>query len=369
MNVAILGAGGMGCGVINDVKKLPLVQTVTAYDINPVRLDFATEKCQVRTTDRLENILADDSIELVFVTASNDAHAPLVIQSLEAGKSVMCEKPMATTLDDARAMVDAAERHHAFLQIGFELRYSRLYSTVKSWIDAGLLGDVINTHCYYICSEFHGKGSWRNKLATGGSMFGEKLSHYVDLPRWWVGAPVRETYAVCAPNVVPYYEVRDNYYATYRFSNGAVSHLTFMMAVGETFHGDPLQDHLEQQIEDGHALRYMIVGTKGAVETDVFRRSIKRWEFGDSPECFTSSWVEHLHWDISDDHEYYHNTRGQTADIVYRVANNLPPMTSPRDSLETMTLCAAIDQSADLGRPVLLEEMMPIMQNAHAHAC
>jgi len=43
-------------------------------------------------------------------------------------------------------------------------------------------------------------------------MFGEKLSHYVDLPRWWVGSPVTEVHSVCAPNLVPYYEVRDNYY-------------------------------------------------------------------------------------------------------------------------------------------------------------
>jgi predicted dehydrogenase len=57
------------------------------------------------------------------------------------------------------------------------LRYSKLYTAIKDWADQGLLGQVVNTQCSYFCSEFHKKGSWRNKKATGGSMFGEKLSH------------------------------------------------------------------------------------------------------------------------------------------------------------------------------------------------
>jgi len=61
----------------------------------------------------------------------------------------------------------------------------------------------VNTQFTYICSEFHRKGSWRNHKATGGSMFGEKLSHYVDLPRWWIGADIDTVFSVCAPNIIP----------------------------------------------------------------------------------------------------------------------------------------------------------------------
>lgn len=188
-------------------------------------------------------------------------------------------------------------------------------------------------------------------------MFGEKLSHYVDLPRWWIGADVADVSSMCAPNVIPYYEVRDNYYTTYRFTNGAVSQLTFMMAPGATFRGDPLQDVVSQQQGDGHALRYLVVGTKGAVETDVFYRTIKRWEFGDSPECFTSDWVETLTWDPAEDHRYFHNTQDQTHDIVHRVKEDLPPKTSARDAYETMKLCFAAELSADRGERVGLAEV------------
>lgn len=357
MKVGVLGAGGMGETVISHLRECEGVEEIVAMDIRPERVAELKEKHGVEAFTELEAILSDDEVPLVFITSANHAHKDLTLASLAAGKAVMCEKPMAVTLADARAMVEAAESREAFLQIGFELRYSKLYTKVKEWIDAGLLGEVNNSHCYYICSEFHHKGSWRNKKATGGSMFGEKLSHYVDLPRWWIGSEVTDVSSVCAPNVIPYYEVHDNYHTTYRFANGAVSHLTFMMAPGATFRGDPLSDVVGQQRGDGHNLRYLVVGTGGAAETDVFARTLKRWEFGDSPECLTSTWVEDLTWDPSEDHLYFHNTLDQTRDIVRRVQEGLPPATPARDAYETMRLCFAAEESADRGERVRMDEM------------
>ncbi|OPZ26638.1 MAG: 1,5-anhydro-D-fructose reductase [Lentisphaerae bacterium ADurb.BinA184] len=348
MKAAVLGIGGMGMGVMATCRDCGRLAGVVGYDIAGTQIALACERGFVATTD-LDGILNDPAVGVVFVTASNNAHKPLVMAALRAGKAVMCEKPIATTLEDAREMVDEAERRGLFFQIGFELRYSKLYTTIKNWIDQGLLGPVMNTQCTYICSEFHNKGSWRNRLSTGGGMFGEKLSHYVDLPRWWIGSPVTEVHSVCAPNVVPYYEVRDNYHTVYRFANGAVSELTFHMAVGETFAGDPLRDQLDQQKDDGHALRYLIVGTRGAAATDVFFRRIKRWEFGDSPTGMTSKWVEDITWNPKDDQEYYHNTHGQNLDIICRVLAGQPPRHPARDAYETMRLVEAAERSADSG--------------------
>lgn len=354
MKAAVLGIGGMGMGAMSVCRDSGLLDGVIGVDVDARRIAHAVKQ-GFEATDNLKKALADKKVGLVFVTASNNAHKPLVLAALNAGKAVMCEKPIATTLDDAREMVELSERKDLFFQIGFELRYSKLYMQIKEWIDQGLLGQVMNTHCYYICSEFHGKGSWRNKLSSGGGMFGEKLSHYVDLPRWWIGAPATEVYSACAPNVIPYYEVRDNYHTTYRFSNGAVSQLTFHMAVGETFAGDPLRDYIEQQQEDGHALRYLIVGTKGAASTDVFFRKLKRWEFGDSPKCMTSKLVENLTWDLKEDQVYYHNSNGQNIEIIKQVLAGRPPHFPARDAYETMRLVEATERSADTGEIIKME--------------
>ena len=356
MKAAVLGVGGMGVGAMKTCKGSGLLDGVVGYDNNPQRLAHLRER-GFEVSDNLDAVLGDPAVGMVFVTASNGAHMPLVMAALKANKAVMCEKPIATTLRDSKAMVEEAERRNLFFQIGFELRYSKLYMRIKEWIDNGLLGDVMNTHCYYICSEFHQKDSWRNKLSSGGGMFGEKLSHYVDLPRWWIGSKVKDVFSVCAPNIVPYYEVRDNYHTTYRFENGAVSHLTFHMAVGETFQGDPLQDLIGQQKEDGHALRFLVVGTKGAASTDVFFRKLKRWEFGDSPKSMTSKWVEDLTWDPKEDLEYYHNSHGQNLDIIRRVLDGKPPSTPARDAYDTMRLVAAAEFSADTGSVAVIEDI------------
>ncbi len=355
MKVSVLGSGQMGESVIQHLLPSPEVQEITAYDVNAERLQELKDKYGIQVTDDLDQVLSNKAIELVFIASPNHTHKSLAIQCMEAGKAVLCEKPMANTYEDAKELVEKSEELGAFLQIGFECRYSKLYTTVKEWIDAGLLGDVVNTHTNYVSSEFHHKDNWRNKKATGGSMFNEKLCHYVDLPRWWIGSKVKDVISICSPNVIPYYEVRDNYHTTYRFENGAVSHLTFMMIVGAMFQGDPDKNVVDQQQGDGHELRCLIVGTKGAAEVDVFKRSIKRWEFRDGPKCLESHWVDTQYYPAEEEHKYTHNTNDQSLDIVRRVANGLPPMTPARDSLDSMALCFAAELSADTGDIVSIE--------------
>jgi predicted dehydrogenase len=357
MKIGILGAGDMGATVVGHLKETPQVSALVAYDIAEERLRALRDTHGVPGSTRLRDILDDPAVKLVFVTAANHAHRELAIQSLEAGKAVMCEKPMATTLADARAMVETAERLQAFFQIGFELRYSKLYTKIKEWVDAGLLGQVVSTHCLYGSSAYP-RGTWRNTWREGGDTFGERLSHYVDLTRWWVGSHVTNVYSACAPNVVPYTEVRDNYHTTYRFANGAVGHVSYYMNFPATYRGDLRAANItDLQVGDGHELRYLVVGTQGAAEADVFLRRIKRWQFQDTPELMTSDWVENLTWDPTEDYFYYHNTTDQTRDIVRRVASGLPPLTPARDAYETMRLCFAAEASADTGRVVQLKDL------------
>jgi predicted dehydrogenase len=357
IEVAILGCGQMGQNVVRTLENSPRVRGITGFDPKPQRLEELNKAFGVKTAHGIEEVLQNPEIELVFVTASNNAHKDLAVAALEAGKAVMCEKPRAPTIRDAEAMVQAAERTNGFLQIGFELRYSHLYTTVKDWIDRGLLGRVLNTQCTYATSAWGRHDVWRVASKTSGGMFGEKLSHYVDLVRWWIGDEVEEVYATCAPNLIPYYEVHDNYHCTYRFRSGAVSELTFMMGPAATFKGDPLQNAVSQQSGDGHVLRYMICGEKGAAETDVFPRTIKRWEFGEDDYGQTSAWVQSETWDPKRDFAYFHNTHDQALDIVRRVADGEPPSINPRDALETTRFCFAAELSAAERRPVRLDEI------------
>lgn len=348
IKVGLAGLGNMGLKILPSILAAPEVIAVCGFDPSPEKRSAATERFGIATTDCYETLLNDPSVRLIFIAAPNEHHAALSIAALESGKAVLCEKPMATTFADAQKMQATAQRLGGFLQIGFELRYSQLYCWVKERIDAGLIGRVTNAQCTYICSEFHGRHSWRNRHSSGGGMFGEKLCHYIDLPRWWINEEVTGITSISAPNVVPYYEVRDNYHTTLRFASGAVSHLTFMMPVASTLRHDPLQNHISMHSDDGHELRYLLYGPKGAIETDVFKRRFRRWEFRDSEAGLTSAVVEDLTWDATEaeDNRFVHNTSTQTRDVIYRVTNGLPPYTAPEDSLETMRLVFAAETGA-----------------------
>jgi predicted dehydrogenase len=305
-------------------------------------------------TSRLSAILENPEIKLVSIASINAAHAEQTELALEAGKAVVCEKPMGETVAEARRMVDAQARTGGFLQIGFELHYSELYRRVKQWIDAGLIGEVVNTHCRYYCSEFHKKDTWRSKSA--GTLIGEKLSHYLDLQRWWTGSSVTEVYSMHAPNTVPYYNHPDNHQISMRFANDAIAQLNFVMHIGETDRDDPLRDTMVKQQDDGHALQYHVFGTEGAIETDVFRRRLRRWRFSDGPKQLVSKIVETVTYEKGEDNAWIHNTHGQNVHLAEVIAKGLPPENPVQNSFETMLCGFAAEISERERRVVYIRE-------------
>ncbi len=355
INVAILGLGEMGATHVKAAKESPFVDRITGYEPAAERAALRGKELGIKADSNLDRILQDESIKLIYIAAANEAHMELCMRSLKSGKAVLCEKPMGITLDEAKAIIRAEKESGSFLQIGFELHYSTLYMKVKEWIDAGLIGKPLNSHCLYYCSEFHKKNTWRSK--SNGTLIGEKLSHYLDLPRWWFGKKVTEVFAISAPNFVNYFNHPDNHQINYKFEDGTISNLNFVMGIAESDEGDPLMDILEKQSDDGHALRYMIYGDRGAIETDVFRRRIRRWNFSDGPEKIESKIVEEIKWNKSEDLKWEHNVHGQNLRIAELAAKNMKPETPASDAFETMKLCFAAEISGRENRIVKLDEL------------
>jgi predicted dehydrogenase len=355
MDAAVIGLGAMGGTHVGALRASPYVGNIHGYEPDPAFAALRGKELGVLATHDFESLLRNPAIKLFSIASINAVHSEQAIAALRAGKAVMCEKPMAEDLAGARAMVDAARETGGFLQIGFELRYSRIYQLAKEWIDQGRIGDVVITHCRYYCSEFHSKGTWRSE--SPGSLIGEKLSHYIDLQRWFTGNEVEEVFSMTAPNVVDYFNHPDNHQINMRFKNGAVADLNFSMYIAESDHRDPLLEMLEKQADDGHCLQYHIIGTKGAIETDVFRRRIRRWEFSDSPERLVSKLVEKVTYTAAEDNEWIHNVHGQNLRIIELVAKGLPPETTPEDSYETMKAGFAAELSERERRVVKMSEM------------
>lgn len=356
IDVAVLGLGQMGGTHVKAAQESPYVEKIYGYEPTLERLQTRSTELGVIPAPTLEEIWNNPAIKLVYIASANASHVPLAIAALEAGKAVMCEKPMGETLAEAKAVLDVAEKTGGFLQIGFELHYSRLYQQVKEWISQGMIGEVVNIQCRYYCCEFHKKNTWRSN-STGSFLIGEKLSHYLDLQRWWFNASPENVYSVTAPNVVPYFHHHDNHQMILKFPEGKIGTLNFIMYIAETLHHDPLMDILEKQSDDGHFLQYHVCGTKGAIETDVFKRRLRRWEFSDGENTMESKIVETLTYSAQEDGEWMHNTHGQNLRIAELVAKGLPPEVSARDAYETMKLCFAAEESEKNSRIVALSEL------------
>ncbi len=354
IDVAVLGLGKMGGTHVKAAKDSPYVNRVYGYE--PEK-NFAAKRgaeLGIEATSDLGLILKNPGIRLVCIAAVNSAHAELTERALASGKAVMCEKPMGETLDEARRMISAEKSTGNFLQIGFELRYSMLYMKAKEWIDSGLIGTPVNCHCRYYCSEFHGRDSWRSRSA--GTLIGEKLSHYIDLQRWFAGDEIEEVYSFNAPNAVGYFNHPDNHQINFRFKKGSVSTLNFVMYLGEHYEADPLIDPLEKQADDGHSLEYRIMGTKGIIHTDVFRRRLRRHELSEGDKCLVNRIAEEIAYGKGEDSQWIHNTHGQNIRICELVAKGKPPETPASDSYETMKAGFAAEISEREKRIVKMEE-------------
>jgi len=348
INAAVIGLGSSGRGKVRALLQSPHIHKIIGVEVDETAAQGARGDFGIEVTDGFEETIQRPDVDWVLIATPNHLHAPQAIAAMRAGKAVLCEKPMANTLEDAREMVRVSKETGVFFQIGFECRYSKLYMMLKEKVDGGYIGQVRHIFCLFIVSAYFPRNSWRVKAKTGGNMFGEKLSHYVDLPRWWNGGEVVEIYASKAPNVVPFYEVADNYEVTYMFDNGTVSHLTYMQhAAGTTLdENDDLTAVLADQAKTGHHLRYVVVGTEGVCEASVFDRYFKFYRFHDDGRLWRTKLVETHTWIKDQDHLHFHNGTDQYLDVARRVAEGEPPFTSAEDSLKTTELCFEVEAQA-----------------------
>ena len=141
-----------------------------------------------------EDILRNPEIEAVAVATPNHLHAPIAIAALNAGKHVLLEKPMATTLADCDAIVAAAARSKAQITIGLQCRLSPLWGRIRELIDEGSIGAVQHVHVSLFRHPYRqGAAGWRYDKARVGSWILEEPVHFFDLALWYLpraGRPV-----------------------------------------------------------------------------------------------------------------------------------------------------------------------------------
>ena len=145
----MFGIGIIGCGKIAQVRHIPEyaehkdAKLLGFYDINKERAAALAQQYGGTAYATVEELLANPDIHAVSVCAANFAHAELPIAALNAGKHVLCEKPMAVTLEECEAMVEAAKKNGKFLMIGHNQRLAKAHAVARKLIVDGLIGDIV----------------------------------------------------------------------------------------------------------------------------------------------------------------------------------------------------------------------------------
>ena len=138
IRIGVIGTGSIAREHLKAYKKNPHVEVYALCDLNAELLAKRAEEFGVpaeRTFTNCEEMLKLPEIDAVSVCTWNAAHAPCSIAALNAGKHVLCEKPMAMNAEEAKAMKEAAEKNGKLLMIGFVRRYGNDCRIVKDYID------------------------------------------------------------------------------------------------------------------------------------------------------------------------------------------------------------------------------------------
>lgn len=146
LNVGIIGCGGIANGKhLPSLQKISEVNIVAFCDIEIEKAQVAAEQYGANDAKVYENyklLLENDDIDVIHVCTPNSSHKALTVASLDAGKHVMCEKPMAKTTEEAKEMIEAAKRNGKKLTIGYQNRFRPDSQYLRKATQRGDLGDI-----------------------------------------------------------------------------------------------------------------------------------------------------------------------------------------------------------------------------------
>jgi 1,5-anhydro-D-fructose reductase (1,5-anhydro-D-mannitol-forming) len=192
-----VGWGIIGIGRHSDARMAPAIansqnaRLVGVYSRDQGRADaFAAKHGAARAYSDLAAFLADPTIEAVYIGSPNDVHCEQTIACLRAGKHVLCDKPLAMTLDECRRMLAAAEEAGRLLATGYNNRYQPGHIIVRDLIQSGELGEVVFIRCDCGNAGLLRHADWRYRAERGGGSLLNIGSHAADLLRYVTGKEV-----------------------------------------------------------------------------------------------------------------------------------------------------------------------------------
>ncbi len=240
IGVCVIGSGRAGMiHAVNFAKNVPGAKLVAMVDPNRATLDAAcAELGGVTGYESHHPAFEDKNVDALVIVSPTKFHKDIVVEAAHAGKHILCEKPMAMTLDECDAMIDACGKNGVILQIGFMRRFDSGFRRAKRIVDSGEIGDVV-----MVRSNTRGPSvpqPWMYDIGKSNGPLAEVNSHDIDALRWFSGSEFKTIYAVggnyrCPDARAEYPDFYDNVIVAATFANNVQGMMDGAQGVGYAY--------------------------------------------------------------------------------------------------------------------------------------
>lgn len=331
----VVGTGLFGQNHCLAYSRLPGVELVGVCDTNRERAQAIAKKYGARVyyTD-YQALLDDPSIRAVSIATPDFAHGDIALAAARAGRHILCEKPLATTVEEAQAIVDAARMAGVKLMVDFHNRVNPPFVAAKQSVEKGEIGQPAYAYVRLSNTTFVPMEmlSWASKTSVVWFLG----SHAIDLMRFLLNDTVRRVYAVTRSGILKSQGVgtQDFYVAIAEFKRGTVV----------TFENAWILPRSQPMVYD---FKLEVLGSEGAIYVDTSHHTMLEKHIGDS-----MSYGDVLSITPTSDLRIGGFVLEAIARFVDAVLHDRPVLATGEDGLEATRIVSAIVRSAETGQPV-----------------
>lgn len=352
VRIGIIGTGSISEAHIHGYKSMEHVEVVAACDLDEAKVKRYAKKHNIpHTFTDYNELLKMERLDAVSVTTWNNSHAPISIAAMQAGKDVLCEKPLAMNAEEAKEMVRVSEETGQLLMVGFVRRFESNAQYIREAVANDELGQIYYAKTGYMRKWGNPGGWFCDKKRSGGGPVIDLGVHVIDLIRYLTGKPkpvsvMASTFSYLGmkPEMKgiekytssdydannPYCDVEDSATALIKFDNG----MTLSIETSWVLNTKENNNYL------------MLYGDKAGVKMEPeleFYKEINQYYINEKPV-------------IQINNDFDQIFKRETAHFIDCVMNNTPCTNPGQDGVEIMKILDAIYESAETGHEVIIKK-------------
>jgi predicted dehydrogenase len=333
----VISASSMAQSHMSAIRDNKDTELIAICDIDETKARSAAENYTIgKVYKDYRDLLGKAGVDAVVIVTPDQTHREITAAALDAGKHVLCEKPMALTREDCKAMTESAARHPELkFMIGQICRYTPGFKTAKELIDAGEIGEL-----FYVESEyahdydniFKNGSEWRRDPLRHGFLGG--ACHAVDLLRWIAGDPI-EVMAYGNKKMLTYLPYDDTVISIMKFPHDVIGKV--FCSIG---------------CKRDYTMRSVFYGSKGTIIADNTSPAISVFKTGESSDSLYAGKSRQTIPVLYPVNLASHNTYGEMAVFSEAILSNGKIPTDGNEGRKTVEVCLSVIDSVRTGKPV-----------------